>query len=282
MSKQILRTIGDRLLKSTGQGKVCLVTGGASGIGRATAIALARQQGRVVVTDLPSNREQGMALVDEIKKMGAGDALWVDLDVRYEDQWQQVFDKAEKEFGLVDVTVNNAGIANMEVWEETTLDKFHQTTAINTDGVFLGTKHAIIHARKAIQEPQGQKVEVDTLRDTRSIVNLSSIMGLLGGPTTPSYCASKGAVRLMTKSAALYCAQQGLNTRANSVHPAYIMTPILEVLNEEMKSQMVGLHPLGRLGEPHEVADLIVFLASDESSNITGAEFTIDGGYTAQ
>lgn len=202
MSNHILRTIGDRLLKSSGHGKVCLVTGAASGIGRASAIAMARQQGRIIVSDLPSNRDQGMAIVEEIKKMGCGDAMWVDLDVTQEDQWQQAFDKAEKQFGLVDVTFNNAGIATFESWENANLKDFRNVNSVNLDGVFLGTKYAIIHARKAVDQA---KQEIDTTRDTRSIINVSSIMGLIGGAATPAYNASKGGVRLLTKSAALYC-----------------------------------------------------------------------------
>ena len=110
---------------------------------------------------------------------------------------------------------------------------------------------------------------------------MSSILGLVGDAYTPAYNSSKGAVRLMTKSAALYCAQQGLNTRANSIHPGYIETPILDALDDSQRAALVGKHPLGRLGESHECGDLCVFLASDESSNITGAELAIDGGYTA-
>lgn len=142
-------------------------------------------------------------------------------------------------------------------------------------------QYAIIHARKAVNELKEKSKELDTARDIRSIINMSSILGLVGDAYTPAYNASKGAVRIMTKSAALYCAQQGLNTRANSVHPGYIETPILDALTEDQKKALVDKHPIGRLGEAHECGDLCVFLASDESSNITGTELTIDGGYTA-
>lgn len=142
-------------------------------------------------------------------------------------------------------------------------------------------QYAIIHARKALNDLKERNEQVDSTRDIRSIINMSSILGLVGDAYTPAYNASKGAVRLLTKSAALYCAQQGLNTRCNSMHPGYIETPLLDVLDTSQKEALISKHPLVRLGQAHECGDMCVYLASDESSNVTGAEFAIDGGYTA-
>lgn len=251
-------------------GKVALVTGAALGIGKATAQLLAREGAKVVVTDMKVS--DGQTVVAEIKATG-GEAMFAELNVTHEDDWKKAIAATLQAYGQLDIVVNNAGIAWTGTVESTGLDDWRRVQSINLDGVFLGTKYAV-EAMKAHRRG--------------SIINLSSIEGLVGDPTLAAYNASKGGVRLFTKSAALHCARSGYNIRVNSVHPGYIWTPMVQGLTGETPDQkaarqkLVDLHPIGHLGEPDDIAYGILFLASDESKFMTGSELVIDGGYTAQ
>lgn len=249
-------------------GKVALVTGGALGIGKASAELLAREGAQVVVSDIKV--EEGQAVVEHINNQG-GEAIFVQQDTTSEAQWQQVIKAAFDSFGKLNIVVNNAGIALDKHVEETTLDEWRKVQDINLDAVFLGTKYGI----EALKKSGGG-----------SIVNLSSIEGLIGDPDLAAYNASKGGVRIFTKSAALHCARAGYGIRINSVHPGYIWTPMVQALaegeNTEKYERLVSLHPIGHLGEPDDIAYGILYLASDESKFVTGSELVIDGGYTAQ
>ena len=253
-------------------GKTCIVTGAAAGIGEATARLFAREGGKVVVTDIDDAR--GAAVATELRDQGA-EALFVRHDVRSEAEWQSVFEACVHRFGRVDVLVNNAGIGVGGKPEQETLESWRHMTSINLDGVFLGTKHALI--AMGAQTPKGG-----------AIVNLSSILGLVGDPYAGAYNAAKGGVTVYTKSVALYAARNGLGIRVNSVHPGYIWTPMVESFLEKAgdvekgRKSLEALHPIGRLGEPDDIAYGILYLASDEARFVTGAELVIDGGYTAQ
>ncbi|NHN87458.1 glucose 1-dehydrogenase [Acetobacter conturbans] len=249
-------------------GKVAIVSGAASGIGKATAMLLAREGASVAVGDV--KEEDGRKTVADIEAAG-GKALFVKLDVRMENDWKAAIDATLAQFGRLDIAVNNAGIAYSGTVESTSYADWQRVQAINLDGVFLGTKYAIEAMRKH--------------GDGGSVINLSSIEGLVGDPTLAAYNASKGGVRLFTKSAALHCAKSGYGIRVNSVHPGYIWTPMVAGLtNEESaaRQKLVDLHPIGHLGEPDDIAYGILYLASDESKFVTGSELVIDGGYTAQ
>ena len=250
--------------------KVALITGGAMGIGRACAELLAREGAAVVVTD--RDAANGRAVVDAIRA-ATGRALFVEHDVSREAEWVRAVEEARTAFGRLDILVNNAGVGRSGDVEHTTLEQWRDLMAINLDGVFLGIKHAIAPMRAA---------------GGGSIINLSSIEGLVGDPTLAAYNASKGGVRLLTKSAALYCAKSGTRIRVNSVHPGYIATPMVQhALDasehpDEMRRALERLHPVGHLGEPMDIAYGVLYLASDESKFVTGSELVIDGGYTAQ
>lgn len=250
-------------------GKVALVTGAAHGIGRATAITLAREGAKVAVTDVDGQACRDV--VGEIEGVVGTAHPWT-LDVSDESQVRRVTNEVADHFGGLDVLVNNAGIAGTDKpTHELSLEEWEETQAVNTRGVFLCTKHAIPHMKEA---------------GGGSIVNLSSIYGIVGAPDVPSYHASKGAVRMMTKTDALLYAPDGI--RVNSVHPGFVWTPMVEAYLESTgdveagREQLKELHPLGRIGEPDEIASGILFLASDESSFVTGTELVIDGGYTAR
>lgn len=251
------------------EGKVALVTGGALGLGRAAAQLLAREGATVAVTDVMD--AEGRAVADQIVKDG-GQALYIHHDVAQEDDWGRAIAGTIERFGRLDVVVNNAGVALGANVEDTTLEQWRWLMSINLDGVFLGTKYGI-----AAMKVHGG-----------SIINLSSIEGLIGDPNLAAYNASKGGVRLFTKSAALHCAKAGYGIRVNSIHPGYIWTPMVEGYVEgqtdaaEARAALVALHPLGHLGEPDDIACGVVYLASDESKFMTGSELVIDGGYTAQ
>lgn len=251
-------------------GKCALVTGAAKGLGEATAALLAREGARVMLTDV--DVRAGKAAAERIGKEG-GDAAFLEHDVSSEDDWRRVMEAAMQHFGRLDAMVNNAGVALGRDVEHTTLEQWRWLMSINLDGVFLGTRFAI----EAMKPARGG-----------SIINLSSIEGLIGDPNLAAYNASKGGVRLFTKSAALYCAKSGYNIRVNSVHPGYILTPMVEGYAESTgdaaaaRRALEALHPLGRIGEPDDIAYGVLYLASDESKFVTGAELVIDGGYTAQ
>jgi NAD(P)-dependent dehydrogenase (short-subunit alcohol dehydrogenase family) len=251
-------------------GKVAIVTGGATGIGQACAELLAAEGAAVVVTD----REVGAGKKAVAALTAKGyRALFIEQDVGNEEDWATVFTTAVSEFGQVNILVNNAGVGWFGDVEHTSFEDWHKLLRVNLDGVFLGIKYAIPVIRAA---------------GGGSIINISSIEGLIGDPQLAAYNASKGAVRMLSKSAALYCARERMKIRVNSVHPGYIMTPMVEnVLKSspdpaEMKRTLEALHPVGHLGKPMDIAYGVLYLASDESEFATGSELVIDGGYTAQ
>lgn len=249
------------------EGKVALVTGAGSGLGAESARRLAREGAAVVLTDISA--DAGQAVADGIADAG-GKALFLTQNVADQARWAEVVAETLKAFGRLDVLVNNAGVAGGGPLLETTFEAWRQLMDINLDGVFLGMKAA---APVMVEAGRG------------SIINLSSILGKVGSPGAPAYCASKGGVALLSKATALELAPFGV--RVNSVHPGFIETPMVAgALREaenanEMRDIIISRHALGRLGVPREIADGIVFLASDESSFMTGSELVIDGGYTA-
>ncbi|MBW2030847.1 MAG: glucose 1-dehydrogenase [Deltaproteobacteria bacterium] len=253
------------------EGKVAIVTGGAEGIGEATARLFAREGARVVVADI--NEGKGDSVAEEIRS-GGGEAIFVKVDVTREEDWQFLIRATLASYGKLNILVNNAGVSEIADIESTTLEKWDRTMAVNATAVFLGTKHAIM-AMKGNGEPC-------------SIINRSSIDGLVAEPDLFAYCASKGAVTTMTKSAALSCGAKGYRIRVNSVHPAYVHTSMTKgeaagygISEEDYLERMRKIHPIG-VGEPLDVAYMDLYLASDESKWVTGAAFTIDGGVTAQ
>jgi len=246
------------------EGRVALVTGGASGIGRATALRLAGEGASVVVTDLQD--EAGEALAAEIRK-GDGEALFVGHDVSDQASWERALGAAGEAFGRLDVLVNNAGIGDTAAIEDTSLEEYESTIAVDQTGVFLGMKMA---APMLAESGHG------------AIVNVSSIFGTTGGfGASPAYHAAKGAITTLTKNAALHWATEGI--RVNSIHPGFIDTPLLDqAKGTPFEDLMVQSTPMGRLGLPGEVAAGIAYLASDDASFVTGSELYVDGGYTAR
>ncbi len=250
-------------------GKIALVTGGSSGIGKAACMMMARENATVIVADV--NDKAGKQVAEDIKRSGQH-AYYIHLDISSERQVRNAFKFIEKKIGKINVLVNNAGIAGTMMPTDKLEEKdWLKTVNINAKGVFLCTKYAIPHMRST---------------HSGSIINLSSIAGLIGIEGSNAYSASKGAIRLMTKVDAMNYAKE--NIRVNSVHPGYIWTPMVENAlkaggNIEQAKQAAGqAHPLGHMGEPDDIAYSIVYLASDESKFMTGAELVIDGGYTAR
>ncbi len=249
-------------------GKVALVTGGASGLGAESARRLAREGAKVMLTDLAA--DAGQAVADEILDAG-GTAAFLTQDVTDEARWGEVVAATLDRFGGIDVLVNSAGVGDGgQSILEATLEAWRRIVSINLDGTFLGVKTV---APIMVAAGRG------------SIINLSSILGKVGLPGASAYCASKGGVLMLTKSVALELAPLGV--RVNSVHPGFIETPMVvnafrRSENEnEMRDTIISRHAMARLGVPREIADAIVFLASDESSFMTGSEMVVDGGYTA-
>lgn len=246
-------------------GKAALVTGGASGLGRESALLFAAEGARVAVTDI--NEEGGRAVVEEI-----GDAaIFIPHDVTSERQWVDAVRRTADAFGGLHILVNSAGIGLTKTVEDIELEEWRRVHAIDVDSVFLGCKHAIPEMAKS---------------GGGSIVNISSVAGIIAGHNMAAYNSAKAAVRHLSKSVALHCARKGYNIRSNSIHPAFIDTPILDKHKErfgteEALAKLARQIPIGRVGQPREVANAILFLASDESSFITGAELAIDGGISA-
>jgi cyclopentanol dehydrogenase len=246
-------------------GKVALISGGARGMGAAEARLFAREGARVVVGDVLEAEGRGVEAEVAVK---GGEAVFVRLDVTREADWQAAVALAEQRFGKLDVLVNNAGISAAGRVENTTVEAWDRVMDVNAKGVFLGTKAAIPAMRRA---------------GGGSIVNISSQLGLVGMDiSSPQYTASKGAVRLLTKTTALQYAKEKI--RANSVHPGPIVTAMTERrrADPDAYALMLSRIPLGRFGEPEEVAHAVLYLASDESAFVTGSELVIDGGWTAQ
>lgn len=247
------------------QDEIAIVTGGAVGIGRAAAQHLAQEGAAVAITDL--NDEEGEATAAQIRDAG-GSAQFYPHDVTEEDDWKRVVDAVTSDLGLPTVLVNNAGIYLIKALEETTVEEWRRLMDVNVTGGFLGMKHVVPAMRNA---------------ERGSIINLSSVAGLVGSARHVCYGASKGAVRTMTKDAAIELADAGI--RVNSVHPAYVDTGMADYgaeMNKVSKDDLNAMHPIGFMGQPEDVAYAVVYLASPESRFVTGAELVLDGGYTAQ
>jgi cyclopentanol dehydrogenase len=248
------------------KGKVALISGGARGQGAAEARLFAGEGAKVVIGDIRNDLLKATA--DGINaKAGSVVAQAIHLDVTRAADWRAAVELCEREFGGLDILVNNAGIANMKGLEQTSEEEWDIMVNVNQKGVWLGMKSAIPAMRK---------------RGGGSIINISSIFGLIGSTGSTAYHGTKGAVRLLTKSAAVQYAREGI--RVNSIHPGVILTPMVEEAlptREDLKP-LLDITPMGRVAQPEEVGWCVLFLASDEASYVTGAELVVDGGYTAQ
>ena len=245
------------------EGKVALISGGARGMGAEEAVLFAQEGAKVVIGDVLE--AEGRAAAESIPE---GAAAFVRLDVTSEDDWRQAVALAEERYGRLDILVNNAGVSAVGGIEDTTGEEWDRVMAVNAKGVFLGTREAI----PAMQRAGGG-----------SIINISSQLGIVAmSESSPQYIASKGAVRLLTKSTAIQYAPDGI--RCNSVHPGPIVTPMTEGRRSDpaVQALMESRIPLGRYGEAIDVAYGVLYLASDESSFVTGSELVIDGGWVAQ
>ena len=250
--------------------RTAIVTGGAVGIGRACVMRLAEEGAKVAIFDVLTT--EGEALAAELAAKGHDGAFW-QVDVSDEAAMKSGIDAAAARFGGLHVMVNNAGISGSpKPTDQVTEAEWDRVQAVNVKGVFFGTKHAIPHLRAA---------------GAGSIINLSSILGLVGSGGLAPYHASKGAVRLMTKNDAIAYALEGI--RVNSIHPGYIWTPMVEnhlrAMSDDPEAAKVAVgsaHPIGHMGEPDDIAWAVVYLASDEAKFVTGAELVVDGGYTAR
>lgn len=242
------------------QDKVAIITGAADGIGKETAILFAKHGAKVVVTDI---NEEKVHLTSQIINENGGYAIAIKLDVSREEDWEKVISITEKELGRLDILMNNAGIGTRLTLAETSLEQFEKVQSINTVGVFLGMKHGANAMKKS---------------GKGSIINISSMYGIVGSPGNTAYHASKGAVRLMTKSSALELAK--VFVRVNSIHPGVIETNMSGAKNGE--HPLKDKTPWPHLGEPIDIAYGALYLASDESRFVTGSELVIDGGYIAQ
>lgn len=250
-------------------GKNALVTGAAQGLGAAIAAMLARHGARVAVTDINHAGAQDVAAAINAE-CGAGTASAHALDVTDEAAWSAAVTEAATAMDGLSVLVNNAGVAPLGTVESTPTEEWHRTLAINLDSVFFGMRAAL-----------------PVMRDNApgSIVNISSIAGLIASPVFASYNTSKAGVWMLTKSTALHCAREGIDVRCNSVHPTFVRTPLLDAIGagtpQEREARLARQIPLGRIAEPDDVAYAVLYLASDESRMVTGAEFKLDGGISA-
>ncbi len=244
------------------RGKVALISGGARGQGAAEARLFTAEGAQVVVGDVLD--EVGAQLSDEINAVRSGAARYVHLNVTLAADWQQSVATAERVFGGLDILVNNAGIFSMNGVEGTTEEEWDRVVLVNQKGVWLGMKTAVPALRR---------------RGGGSIINVSSIYGLIGSGAATAYQGTKGAVRLLSKTAAVEYGAERI--RVNSIHPGIIDTPMIGPFPQEMRAGIAAMTPMKREGTPEEVAWAVLFLASDEASYVTGAELVVDGGYTA-
>ena len=249
--------------------KIALVTGGGSGIGRAISILFAQEGAKVAVTDIDEASAAATAAAIDAEAWQAAIALR--HDVTDEGDWLAALDQTVAQLSGLHILVNNAGISAVGSVEETDLETWKHVHSVDLDSVFLGCKHAIPHLHAS---------------GGGSIVNISSIAGIIAGHNLAAYNSAKAGVRHLSKSVALHCAKQGYGIRSNSVHPVFIKTPILAPFverfgEEEAYAKLARQVPLGRIGEPADVARGVLYLASDESSFVTGAELVIDGGISA-
>lgn len=255
------------------QDRIALVTGGASGLGEAIALLLAKEGATVVVAD--RDAAGGERVCRDIGEAG-GASVFIPLEVTEEASWEALMDAIRTRCGRLDIAVNCAGTSSPRTFPaDMPLSDWRRVMSVNLDGVQLGTKHALA-LMCASQPTRG------------SIINISSVLGLVGMADLGAYSASKGGVRLYSKSVALSCAQRGINVRVNSVHPGFIDTPLLRSAMSrfadpgEARRTYDALQPVGHVGEPADVAWGVLYLASDESKFVTGSELVIDGGYTAR
>ncbi len=248
--------------------KVAVITGGASGLGLAAAKLMAAEGARVVITDIQQDKGQQAA-----REIG-GDTLFLEHNVASESSWTVAIDRTLERFGKINVLVNSAGIAGPDgSIEQASLRQFQRMMAVNAEGTFLGCQNAV-----RVMKGNGE---------LNSIVNISSVAGLVSGWQMACYSPSKAAVRLLTKSVALHCARAGYPIRCNSVHPAFIDTPMVQggidadADPDKARKRLVRMVPMGRIGEPNDIGYMVLYLASDESKFTTGAEMVVDGGCTA-
>ncbi|MFZ2469096.1 MAG: SDR family oxidoreductase [Parvibaculum sedimenti] len=251
------------------EGKMAFITGGAQGLGKAAALMLAKEGAKVTVADI--NAKGAAAAAEEINALYPGKALAVSLDVTREDEWKAALAEADKGMGGINVLFNNAGIGGGTTVEDTDFETFKRVQAVDVDSVFLGCKYAIPYM---VPHAPG------------SIINTSSIAGLIAGHNMAAYNAAKAGVWLLSKSVALHCAKRGYRIRSNSIHPTFIDTPILDGMargmsREELTRKLAKQVPLGIIGEPDDIAYAVLYLASDESKFMTGAELKLDGGISA-
>jgi len=251
-------------------GKKAFITGGAQGLGAAMARKLADEGAKVSVADI--NHQGAKAVAAGINAAhGEGTAFAFPLDVTKEDQWIFALEEADAAMGGISVLVNNAGVTRGGNVEQLSLEDWKLVMSVNVDSVFLGSKHALKYMRD---------------HQPGSIINISSIAGLIAAHNSPAYNASKAGVWLLSKSIALHCAKQGLEIRSNSIHPTFIDTPILDALRQQFgkevaEGKLARQIPVGHIGEPEDVANAVLYLASDESKFMTGAELKLDGGISA-
>lgn len=255
------------------EGKVALITGATKGIGECAAKLFAQEGAKVVLCG--RNADDGARIEAEINAGGELCAAFFPMDVTKIEDWHKAIAFAKEQFGKLNIVINNAGISFRETLTETTPESWDQTIACNQTGVFYGMKYGI----EAIAQSG----------ESGAVVSTASIDGVVGDADFFSYCATKAAVQAMTRCAALYCGQQGLPIRVNAVAPGYILTPMAyedarqngQTIEEYCKD-FVALHPIGRIGTPEDVAKAYLYLASEESSFVTGTTLMVDGGYTAQ